>query len=95
MSNTFDFGRGGRWQDRRNRVGDAPADRPSPQRTGNHVGGDEGRGRLASNPSDIPAAGGRTSSGAYTKTLTTIESWQSQPASRFMCCWPSFPGSQH
>ena len=57
MSNTFDFGRGGRWQDRRNRVGDAPADRPSPQRAGDHVSGDEGRGRLASNPSDIPARG--------------------------------------
>jgi hypothetical protein len=54
MSNTVDLNRGRRSQ---NRVGDAPADQSSSQSANDLVGGDEGRGRLASNPSDIPARG--------------------------------------
>ena len=54
MSNTVDFNRGRRSEDR---VGNAPADQSSSQRANDLVGGDEGRGRLASNPSDIPARG--------------------------------------
>src|ERR1700749_1379634 len=64
MSNTADFGRRSRPQEEpRHRVGDAPSDRSGTQRgdqpndAGHHVSGDEGRGRLASKPSDIPARG--------------------------------------
>ncbi len=49
--------RDGRSPEGRNRVGDAPADRSNIPRADHHVSADEGRGRLASKPSDIPARG--------------------------------------